>query len=125
MRIGELSRRTGVSVRALRYYDQRELLTPQRGPNDYREYEESSVDRVKEIRALLGLGFSVGAIRVLLPCALKGSGSLRRCQRTQTALSDKLSELDNKADNIYKLRTAVYETLRALIHETADGSDAP
>lgn len=40
MRIGELARRTGVSVRALRYYEEQGLLVPARAANGYREYTE-------------------------------------------------------------------------------------
>jgi DNA-binding transcriptional MerR regulator len=33
MRVGELSRRTGVSARMLRYYEEQDLLHPERGSN--------------------------------------------------------------------------------------------
>ena len=43
MRIGELSRRTGVPERLLRYYEEQDLLHPQRLPSGYREYTEEDV----------------------------------------------------------------------------------
>ncbi|MGI5520237.1 MerR family DNA-binding transcriptional regulator [Micromonospora sp. CA-259024] len=43
VRIGELSKRSLVPVRMLRYYEERGLLSPQRGTNGYREYSESDV----------------------------------------------------------------------------------
>jgi hypothetical protein len=45
MRIGELRRRTGVSERLLRYYEEQGLLRPQRRPSGYREYDDSDVTR--------------------------------------------------------------------------------
>lgn len=38
MLIGELSRRTGVSARSLRYYEAQGLLSAGRGANGYRDY---------------------------------------------------------------------------------------
>lgn len=52
MRIGEPARRAGVSTRALRYYEQRGLIRSRRSANGYREYDESDVRIVAEIRAL-------------------------------------------------------------------------
>jgi DNA-binding transcriptional MerR regulator len=43
MRIGELSRRTGVNAHQLRYYESQGLLEPARGANGYREYEEGAL----------------------------------------------------------------------------------
>jgi DNA-binding transcriptional MerR regulator len=63
MRIGELSRRTGVTVRLLRYYEQQGLLSPQRASSGYRLYSESDVERVERIRCMLGLGVPTRVIR--------------------------------------------------------------
>lgn len=76
MRIGELSRRTGVSVRLLRYYEEQDLLRPQRRPSGYREYGESDVDTVLHIRNLLAAGLSTATIADLLPCMGSDGGRL-------------------------------------------------
>jgi DNA-binding transcriptional MerR regulator len=68
MRIGDLSRRTGVSQRLLRYYEEQELLTPVRLPSGYREYAEDDVLRVAHIRTLLAAGLSTATIADVLPC---------------------------------------------------------
>ncbi|AEY87468.1 MerR-family transcriptional regulator [Streptomyces hygroscopicus subsp. jinggangensis 5008] len=67
MRIGELSRRTGVPTRLLRYYEEQQLLHPERTGNGYRSYPESAVARVGQIRGLLDSGLTTGMIRVILP----------------------------------------------------------
>ncbi len=46
MRIGELSRLTGVSVRALRYYEEEGLIRPSRGGNGYRDSSLAATRRV-------------------------------------------------------------------------------
>ena len=68
MRIGELAERTNVPTRLLRYYEEQELLTPDRAANGYRDYAESLVDRVVQIRGLLDAGLPTKIIRQILPC---------------------------------------------------------
>ncbi|MFD0498594.1 MULTISPECIES: MerR family transcriptional regulator [Streptomyces violaceusniger group] len=69
MRIGELSARTGVSIRSLRYYEQRGLLTSTRTTGGQRLYLEDAVDRVRLLRRLFDGGLSSETITALLPCA--------------------------------------------------------
>jgi DNA-binding transcriptional MerR regulator len=68
MRIGELSERTETSRRLLRYYEEQELIEPDRLPNGYRDYDERLVDRVLQIRGLLESGLPVRMIKRILPC---------------------------------------------------------
>lgn len=68
VRIGELAERTNVPTRLLRYYEEQELLTPDRAANGYRDYAESLVDRVVQIRGLLDAGLPTKIIRQILPC---------------------------------------------------------
>ena len=67
MRIGELARRAGVSVRALRYYEEQGLLVPDRTSIGQREYVESDVDRVRFIQYLFSAGLPSKSIIHLLP----------------------------------------------------------
>ena len=67
MKIGELSRRTGVPTRLLRYYEEQNLLHPERAENGYRDYGESAVRDVQQIRGLLDSGLTTEMIRVILP----------------------------------------------------------
>lgn len=68
MRIGELARRTGVSERSLRYYEQRGLLASDRSPTGQREYVDAAVDRVIHIQELFAAGLGSESIAKLLPC---------------------------------------------------------
>jgi DNA-binding transcriptional MerR regulator len=74
MRIGELSRRTGVSVRALRYYEEQGLLRPQRRPNGYRVYSDADVSAIRRIRVLLAAGLNTAQIVDALPCMIDDDG---------------------------------------------------
>src|SRR4051812_6144593 len=70
MQIGELSERTGASVRSLRYYEQQGLLESARRPNGYREYPPNAVATVETIRALLDIGLSTALVAQALPCTV-------------------------------------------------------
>ncbi|AZM50783.1 MerR family transcriptional regulator [Streptomyces sp. WAC 06738] len=73
MRIGEVARRSGVSVRALRYYEEQGLLTPARSPGGQREYADDAVDRVRFFQQLYAAGLPSRRIAELLPCIDTGT----------------------------------------------------
>ncbi|WP_127500925.1 MerR family transcriptional regulator [Actinoplanes solisilvae] len=70
MRVGELSRTTGVSTRALRYYDQQGLLRATRTANGYRDYGDQAPDVVSFIQDMFQAGLPSEVIRDILPCAV-------------------------------------------------------
>ncbi|MFC8824189.1 MerR family transcriptional regulator [Streptomyces sp. NPDC057137] len=72
MRIGELARRTGVTTRALRYYEEQNLLAAERSDSGQRHYPEAAVDRIRVIRELYTAGLSSKTIAELTPCVVDG-----------------------------------------------------
>ncbi|MEE4597794.1 MerR family transcriptional regulator [Streptomyces sp. DSM 41524] len=72
MRIGELAAKTGVSVRALRYYEEQGLLASERSPSGQRHYADTAVDRVLWIQCLYAAGLSSKTLREFLPCTYTG-----------------------------------------------------
>jgi DNA-binding transcriptional MerR regulator len=68
MRIGAMSRRTRVSQRLLRYYEEQGLLRPARLASGHRVYTESDVATVRHTRVLLAAGVGTRVIARLLPC---------------------------------------------------------
>ena len=62
MQISELARRTGVSLRSLRYYEAKGLLSAQRLENGYRSYQEEDIDRVHLIQQFLSMGLTTDQI---------------------------------------------------------------
>lgn len=67
MLIGEVSRRTGVSTRMLRYYDAHGLVTPShRTSGGYREYSRGDLARLMKVESLRSLGMGVEEVRTAL-----------------------------------------------------------
>ena len=63
LRIGEVARRTGLTHRTLRHYDELGLLVPSgRSDGDYRLYAEEDLARLLAIQHLKSLGLSLGEI---------------------------------------------------------------
>ncbi len=72
MRIGEVAALAGVSVRALRYYEEQGLLVPERSVSGQRQYPHEAVDRVKFIQNLYAAGLGSKAVLQILPCMEHG-----------------------------------------------------
>jgi len=67
LKVGELARRTGLSVRTLHHYDAIGLLRPRRRtPSGHRLYGVADVARLLRVRALQQLGFSLEEVRACL-----------------------------------------------------------
>ncbi len=66
-KIGELARRTGLTVRTLHHYDEIRLLSPEeRSDGGHRVYGEADVRRLYRIVSLRSLGFPLDAIAAAL-----------------------------------------------------------
>ncbi len=67
MRIGELAKRAGVSVQAIRFYERRRLMrTPRRTAAGYRIYPEAELEIVTVIKKMQRFGFKLAEIRRVL-----------------------------------------------------------
>jgi DNA-binding transcriptional MerR regulator len=67
LRVGDLARRTGKTVRAIHLYEELGLLEPaSRSRGGFRQYDESAVERVRWIELLSGLGFSLQEMKSVL-----------------------------------------------------------
>ncbi|MBF6464817.1 MerR family transcriptional regulator [Nocardia beijingensis] len=109
MLIGELAERTGVSARALRHYEEKELLAPERDANSYRYYDESAVAVVAQIRVMLEAGLNAAAIRRYLDCVRTGEHGV-----TVDMCPDLSDELDRIAARLAAQQKALEATRRRL-----------
>ena len=66
-KVGELARRTGLSVRALHHYDEIGLLSPSlRSPSGHRLYDQKDVARLQQVQSLRAMGISLDEIKRFL-----------------------------------------------------------
>lgn len=64
--IGHLAESTGISVSALRYYDELGLISPSERIGGKRHFDAAAVGRINFIRRAQGVGFSLGEIHDIL-----------------------------------------------------------
>lgn len=68
IRIGEVARGAGVSVRAVRYYEQQGLLIAERSPSGQRLYRQDAIPLVRFFQQMYAVGLTSRRIKALLPC---------------------------------------------------------
>ncbi|MCP2170381.1 MerR family transcriptional regulator [Goodfellowiella coeruleoviolacea] len=107
MRIGELARRTGVSPRLLRYYEEQGLLAPERTANGYRSYSADAPLLVTQIRGLLSAGLPTEVIRDILPCARGAEPELEPCPDLMATLREELAGMDARIACLRQNRDAL------------------
>lgn len=120
MLIGELASRSGTPRKRLRYYESVGILASERRANGYRDYPESAVATVRQIRALLAAGLPTTVISSLLPCA-RADGSLRACPGVVPRLHDHLERLNQRSAELDEARQAL-RTAIAAAEQSAQGS---
>lgn len=120
MKIGELSRRTGASLRSLRYYEQQKLLAPVRTDNGYREYSPFAVEQVETIRFYLQLGFTTEQIAGFLQCVLQNKEAF--CRDVLPVYEQKISELDEQIRLMERIKSNLQERVQAILKEREQSS---
>lgn len=129
IRIGELSRRTGVSVDLLRVWERRYgLLAPQRTPGGFRLYGDADRERVARMTARLADGFpaSVAAQLALAADSAPGIDAATPAPHAMVAdLRAALAAFDEAAANVvfdralagYSLETVLGEIVMPYLQE--------
>ncbi|WP_419664892.1 MerR family transcriptional regulator [Streptomyces sp. 2-1] len=109
MKISEASRASGASPRSLRHYEDEGLIVPGRFSNGFRDYCQSTVDRVLVIRSLLESGLPVRLIKEALPCTTDESDG-----GTDVVHAEFLREVQSHRDRL-SARIAVLSDQRAAL----------
>ncbi|MGP3963207.1 MerR family transcriptional regulator [Nonomuraea sp. 3N208] len=113
MLVGELARRTNVTVRALRYYEKAGLVVPQRLPNGYRHYDPVAVRQVEEIKELTSLGLSVEETRPFVECLASGHASGDECPASLAAYRHAVDQMSQRIERLIRRRDALAAHLEA------------
>jgi DNA-binding transcriptional MerR regulator len=116
MRIGDVAQRAGVSTRALRYYEEQGLLSPERTSSDQRTYPESAVERVKLIQQFFTAGLSSRVISQLLPCIDSGEST----PESSKLLEDERARITAAMADLAAARDALDHMIAITKHPSAE-----
>ena len=123
MKVGELARMTGKTVRALRLYEEMGLLSPVRSEGNYRLYGPDEVARVYWISKLQVLGFSLPQIQSLLQTVESSSSGPDAMQSLREMFRARLDDTRAQVEALLQLERDLAESLaylegcRACSHE--------
>ena len=117
--IGELSRRSGVNIETIRYYERIKVLpTPPRTANGRRVYGPAETRTLAFIRRSRELGFTLDEIRTLLALSAKnGQGA---CAEVSELASRHLAEVRAKIDDLKAMEYVLADSVRR-----CDAGEAP
>jgi DNA-binding transcriptional MerR regulator len=103
IRIGEVARGAGVSVRAVRYYEQQGLLVAERSPSGQRLYRRDAISLVRFVQQMYAAGLTSRRIAELLPCFDSGhtdaeQRAMLRAERER--IQAKIDDLQGALDHL-------------------------
>jgi DNA-binding transcriptional MerR regulator len=108
--IGELAKRTDLSVDAIRFYERRKLLPPaSRSTGRFRLYTNEAIDRLLFVRRMQGLGFSLQEIKELMGVR---SDRAHACSAVRQFLQTKLADVAERMRELQQLETELKADLR-------------
>lgn len=115
LRIGELAKRSGKSVRALHLYEELHLLQPvHRTGGGFRLYHPSSVERVEWISKLQEVGFSLSDLQEFLHEIFFEPAAPQAMARVREVFEQKLHETREQRMRLEKLESDLTSALSYL-----------
>ena len=117
IKIGELAKRTQISVEAIRFYQTEDLLIPkQRSVSGYRLYAIEDEQKLQFILHAKKVGFSLQEIKQLL--SLRTDKNNHTCEEVKGYTGIKIDEIESKIRDLQKMKQALSN-----LHNACCGGD--
>ncbi|MEQ9694370.1 Cu(I)-responsive transcriptional regulator [Shimia sp. SDUM112013] len=117
MNIGEISGKSGLPAKTIRYYEDIGLITPDRSENGYRRFSQNDLHKLTFLGRARALGFSIEDCRTLMAMYEDES---RASADVKKVAQEHLIRIDEKIAQLQSMR----ETLALLVSECA-GDNRP
>jgi DNA-binding transcriptional MerR regulator len=109
LKIGDVSKRSGIGIEALRFYEKSGLLDrPFRTESGYRVYDSSVLERLAFIKQAQALGFSLDEVKRIIEDARTGQSP---CDEVREIVRQRLEELDERMREMRRYRKELADTL--------------
>jgi MerR family transcriptional regulator, copper efflux regulator len=110
VKIGQVATQADVSVDTVRFYERRGVLpAPRRRPSGYREYDASTVERIRTARALQHLGLTLDEVIDALRAHDSGNAT---CDSELWRLEAVIDRIDAKIAELRRTRRAITATIK-------------
>ena len=120
MRIGELSKKTGLTIDAIRFYERSGLIRgPARTEGGYREFSPEAAVALEFVSRCRSLDIPIPEIMKLMKVR---SGSSKSCREANEVIGDQLSNLRLRIKNLKKLEKSLSE-LQSVCNKELDPRD--
>ena len=115
MQIGGFARTAGVSVRAIRYYEELGLISPEgHSIGGFRLYGDENLKRIEVINHLKDLGLTLHEIRDILTAKKTAGGGREAVSFLLTTLRERLRLVESKLEALNRVKTELTQVLRIL-----------
>ena len=105
MKIGEVARLSGTGIETIRFYEREGLLLePERRPSGYRQYDESTVERLAYIRRAKELGFTLAEIRELMELSFVSQAG---CDHIRRRADAKIADIEGKIRSLQQMKRSL------------------
>ena len=105
--IGQVAKRANVNIETVRYYEKIGLFSaPLRTESGYRLFPPEVIERIKFIKRVQDLGFTLSEIKRLLTIA---DGEKFDCQEVQQFANQKIKEIESKITDLESIKSVLEE----------------
>ncbi|MBL1240687.1 MAG: MerR family transcriptional regulator [OCS116 cluster bacterium] len=104
MNIGKASQLTGLNSKTIRYYEDIELIRPDRRDNGYRDYSDRHIEILNFLKVARSLSFSIENCRALLGMYRDEN---RASKDVKQLVAQQISELDEIIANSLKMKATL------------------
>ena len=121
MKIGKVRKITGVSARSIRYYEEKGLIKTSRQENNYREYDEKTIESINTIQLYLGLGLTTDQIRDIIFCRFPEQQEHKDkdvyCEELLLMYQSKMHEINQQLDALTKAKFNLAEKINRMVQK--------
>ncbi|WP_125779342.1 MerR family transcriptional regulator [Pseudoalteromonas rubra] len=114
MKIGELSKQTGISIRMLRYYEEQGLLHPRRTHSGYRDYNSKDIQTLTRIQLLSAAGMTLNTVLQFLPCIRGDRPIFEPCDELRTLLHREIKAVDEQTARLAESKAILSQFLEEI-----------
>lgn len=108
LRIGEVARRSGLTVKTVRYYCDQGLLQTSRSPGGYRVFAAECIEELEIIRALRAMDVPIPELVRILDVRRAG---VCNCSVLKTSIASKIYSIDARISDLVTMKSELIRLL--------------